>query len=342
MLAMLPGWVILIPLLLILLGSPTGAWGWEELSPPCTPSQPEMTPSAVAEPTEIPRTSSPIISDAAITQAENTWTVQITPALNFVGGVFNSSWKRRETGANQPTRQRQLAARGDYKSLQISNELYYGLTQRADVSINFPATQNWASNVGPANQAANFGSLGDGSITFRYMFLNGSPTATTVTGYWSAQFPTGHASPLAAKLLGIDQTGSGAYTFTWGLDIFKYVPPFLLYGNLFYTNLTDATVNQARTYYPDQITGNLAVEIPLKNSPDNKWAFLLEVLSTWSAGRMIGHRTNWPSQTSISALPAVEFLPCPWMYLDVGVQVSLFGKNTPYTYTPTLALFINF
>ena len=245
-------------------------------------------------------------------------------------------------GANQPTRQQQLAARGNYKNLQVGNELFYGLTSRAEISINVPIMQKWASQVGPANRAANFGSLGDSSITFRYMFLNGSPTAATFTGYYSVQFPTGHASPLEPKLLGIDQTGSGAYAFTWGLDIFKYIPPVLLYGNLFYTNFTDATVNQTRKYYPDQITANFAMEIPFKNSASNKWAFLLEVLSTWNAGRMIGHPVNQPSLGIISALPALEYIPCKWFQLSAGVQVSLFGKNTQYSYSPTLALFFNF
>ncbi len=158
----------------------------------------------------------------------------------------------------------------------------------------------------------------------------------------SLQFPTGHASPLASKLLGIDQTGLGAYTITWGIDIFKYAPPCLLYANIFYTNFTDATVNQVRTYYPDEVTGNFALEIPFKNSPANKWAFLLEVLSTWSAGRMIGPQANQSPQAIVSALPALEFLPTNWFQLAVGVQVSLLGKNTQYTYTPTLACFFSF
>jgi hypothetical protein len=102
-----------------------------------------------------------------------------------------------------------------------------------------------------------------------------------------------------------------------------------------------------RTYYPDQITADFAVELPFKQSPDNKWAFLkwaflLEVLSTWSAGRMIGHPLNRLSTAIVSALPALEYLPCKWLSLTAGVQVPICGKNTQYNYSPTLALFINF
>jgi hypothetical protein len=164
-------------------------------------------------------------------------------------------------------------------------------------------------------------------------------TLISPAGASESEFST---CPLEPKLLGIDQTGSGAYSFTWGLDIFKYIPPVLLYGNLFYTNFTSAMVNQTRTYYPDQITGNLAMEVLFKNSPSNKWAFLLEILSNWSAGRMIGHPVNQPPLAIINTLPVLEYLPCKWFQLAAGVQVPLFGKNTRYSYSPTLALFFNF
>ena len=293
---------------------------------------------------ELPNTTGPIVTDLAITQAYKTWSLQVTPTLNLTGGVFNSYWQRRGVGANQPTRVREFSARGDYKSLAVPVELFYGLTPRMDVSLTTSFTQNWASNVAPASRAANFGSLQDTSIQLRYMLLNGSPTATKVTGYFSVLFPTGHASPLEPKLLGIDQTGGGAFSFTWGLNLFKYVPqgPVLLYANLWYTNFVDGRVNGARVYYPDNLTFNFAMEVPLKKSPSNRWAFLLEVLSNWDAGRMFGPRSNQAPLALVSVLPAVEFLPYSWFTLAAGVQVPLIGKNTTFNYAPTLALFFNF
>ena len=160
---------------------------------------------------EIPSTTGPIVTDLAITQAVKTWTLQVTPTLNLTGGVFNSNWQRRSVGANQPTRVRELSFRGDYKSLPVFLELYYGVTPRFDVSVTTSFVQNLASNVAPSSRAANFCSLQDSSVQLRYMLLNGGPTATTVTGYFSVLFPTGHASPLEPKLLGIDQTGGGAF-----------------------------------------------------------------------------------------------------------------------------------
>jgi hypothetical protein len=84
------------------------------------------------------------------------------------------------------------------------------------------------------------------------------------------------------------------------------------------------------------------MEVPFKNSPNNRWAFLLEVLSYWDAGRMFGPKVNQVSSAIVSVLPALEFLPASWFCLAAGVQVSLVGKNSLYGYTPTLALFLNF
>jgi hypothetical protein len=293
---------------------------------------------------ELPNTTGPIITDLANIQTYKTWTLQITPTLNLTGGVFDSNWQRRSFGPNQPTRVREISFRGDYKSFAIPMELYYGLTPRLDVSFSGTVLQNWVSNVAPSSRAANFGSIGDTSIQLRYMFLHGSPTEITVTGYLSVLFPTGHASPLEPKLLGTDQTGAGAFSFTWGIDVYKYLPqvPVLLYANIWYTNFADGWVNGARVNYPDNITLNLAMEVPLKKSPDNPWAFLLEVLSNWDAGRMFGPRANQAPLALVSILPALEFLPCKWFTLAAGVQLPLFGKNTTFNYAPTLALYFNF
>jgi len=292
---------------------------------------------------QLPYTTAPIITDTALTQAYKTFTLQIYPTLNLTGGVFNSRWQRASVGAGQANTIREIAARGDYKSLAVPVILFYGLTPRMDMSLSGSFVQNWASNVEPGSRAANFGSLGDSSIQVRYRLLDEAPL-TVVSSYFSALFPTGHASPLEHKLLGTDQTGGGAFSFTWGLNFFRYLPqvPVLLYGNLWYTNFTDGWVNRARVIYPDQITVNFALEVPLKKSSGNRWAFLLEVLSNWDAGRMFGPRANQAPLALVNVLPAVEFMPCSWFAVDAGVQVPLFGKNTTYNYGPTLSLFFFF
>jgi len=323
----------------LLLGAPVTARAHE--APPAPSTQPLTEQEATAS---LPRTTGPIITDIAITQPFKTWSLQIYPTLYFVGGVFSPDWQRRPVGGDQKTRERQVQAAGDYRSLMVPLDLYYGLTPRLDVSVYVPFVQHWAFNVGPASQAANFGSLGDSSVALRYMFLDGKATAPTVTGYFSVLFPTGHANHLDPKLLGIDQTGNGAFAFTWGIDFFTYLPkgPILFYANVWYTNFVDGRVNGARVYYPDQVTVNLAVEVPLRKSPDNRWALLVELLSNWDAGRLIGHKANQPSTVLVTVLPALEFIPTSWFSVALGVQVDLIGKNTEFTYAPTLSLLFNF
>ncbi len=316
----------------------------QEPSPGTSVKEPPAAAQQETPDVQLPNTTGPIITDPAVTQAVNTWTLQVTPTLNLTGGVFNSNWQRRSVGPKLPTTVREIGAPGDYKSLPVFMELYYGLTPRFDVSISTAFVRNWASNVGPSSQAANFGSLGDTSLQLRYRLLNGSPTATTVTAYFSTLFPSGHAGPLEPKLLGIDQTGTGAFSFTWGIDIFKYVPqgPVLLYANIWYTNFVDGRVNGARVIYPDNLTFNFAMEVPFQKSTSNRWAFLLEVLSSWDAGRMFGPKSNQAPLAIVNVLPAVEFLPYKWFSLAAGVQIPLIGKNTTFSYSPTLALFFNF
>ena len=193
-------------------------WGWAHAAPLKLPRNPRSHGSQAGEQqesaapqVELPNTTGPIITDTALTQEYKTWAVQITPTLNLTGGVFNAHWQRRAAGSNQANTVRDIPAPGNYKSFLVPTEIYYGLTPRMDVSVTVPFEQNWAGNVGPASRAANFGGLGDTSLQLRYRLLNGSPTATTVTGYFSVLFPTGHASPLEPKFLSIDQTGLGAF-----------------------------------------------------------------------------------------------------------------------------------
>ena len=324
-------------------------WGWAHAAPE-TPPEPASQGSQAGEQqeseapqVELPNTTGPIITDTALTQEYKTWAVQITPTLNLTGGVYNARWQRRAGGqSSQPDRE--IPAPGNYKSFLVPAEIYYGLTPRMDVSLVVPFEQSWAGSVAPAGRAANFGGLGDMSLQLRYRLLNGSPTATTVTGYVSVLFPTGHASPLEPKFLSVDQTGLGAFAFTCGLDIFKYLPgvPVLLYANIWYTNYADGWVDRARVNYPDQVIFNFAMEIPLQKSPRNRWALLLEVLSNWDAGRMFGPRANQAPLAMVNVLPAVEFLPCRRFTLAAGVQVPIAGKNATFNYAPTLALFANF
>jgi hypothetical protein len=64
---------------------------------------------------------------------------------------------------------------------------------------------------------------------------------------------------------------------------------------------------------------------------------LFELLSDWDAGRMFGPKANQASSATVSALPALEFLPISWFHLAADIQISLWGK-TLFTAIPHAGL----
>ena len=332
-------WAMLIALLLFA-SAPVQAQ-------PEAPSPPAASPETAGAAPEFPGTTSPIITDSALAQAYQSCTVQITPAMTCIGGAFNRGWQRQGVAANLPVghhTQQQRAAEGNYRYLQVQVEVYYGLTPRCTASVVAPFRQNWAGQVGPTGQADSAGGFANPMLRLRYVLVDGGAAAATLTGYFAVTFPLGASLHPPPPLLSVDQTGQGAFGFTWGLNIFRYVPqvPVLLYANLWYTNYTNSTFHGPRTYYEDQLTVNFALEFPLTKSPENRWAFLLEVLSTSDIGRVFGPPANQGTSLMINALPALEFLPSSWFRLAAGVPVSVLGKNAFFNYTPTLACFISF
>jgi hypothetical protein len=278
----------------------------------------------------IPNTTGPIITDTTIPQSLGTATLFLPTFWALQSGNFSPNWRR-------------VSAGGNYQSLSPSAQLYVGVAPRTEVYAVVPYLHNWAGKVNqpaPTGQRnANFGGLGDVSLTGKYLLLTEEANLPAVSAILTTTFPTGHHRHLNPGNLGTDQPGRGAYTFTTGLNLFKYLPPLLLYGNLWYNMSTAATVAGARTYYPDSVTLNLALEYPL---PVKRLVFLFEFVSGYDAGRLIGRRANQPAVTFISVLPALEFIASKDWSFDIGVLIDLFGKNTGYYYTPNFSVFYNF
>jgi hypothetical protein len=162
--------------------------------------------------------------------------------------------------------------------------------------------------------------------------------------------------------LGTDQIGGGAFAFTTGLNASKYVKPFILYGNLWYTMQTafsgredrsplvpvldenglataeltegDPVATKFRNYPRDIITVNLAAEYPL--TP--KWVALLELTSSWDGGRLFGHKANVAPAALLSLMPGIEYMATEKFSLALGMNVDLVGKNTSVNLTPLLSM----
>jgi hypothetical protein len=275
-------------------------------------------------------TTGPIITDTAIPQPLGTGTIFMPWFLAFTGGNFSPNWRR-------------VSAGGDYTSLEGSLQIYYGVLPRTSVYVVVPYIHNWAARLNqPAPTgatSANFGGLGDLSFTVKHLFFEEKPHFPAISGVFTTGFPTGHHLHLNPGNQGTDQLGSGAFTFTPGINLFKYAPPVLLYANFWYTMYTGAPAAAKRQYYPDRITVNLALEWPLIT---DRLVFLWELVSYYDAGRLIGPRANQAPEALISTLPALEFLPTKDWAFDVGVLIDLLGKNTSYNFTPTVSLFYNF
>jgi len=317
----------------------------------------EGKPEEVCEPKAkeevCPTTFGPIITDTAIPIDKGRFALQAGYGLSFITDTFTPSWRRDTAG-------------GNFKSFGMSYKLTYGLLNNLEVFVAVPYNQNWANNVnepGPnGERSADFGGVGDVNLTFKYRLVEETETKPTVTALFATNFPTGHFRHFNPGRLGTDEIGGGVFAFTSGLNLSKYVRPFIFYGNLWYTMQTaytsredrsplapllgengvatgeleegDPRPTNVRNYPRDIITVNLAAEYPLTK----KWVALLELTSVWDGGRLFGHRANTAPGALLSVVPGIEYMATEKFSLALGVNVDLIGKNTGAAVTPLLSM----
>jgi hypothetical protein len=283
---------------------------------------------------ECPSTFGPIVTDTAIPMETGKFALQPTFGLSFTTNNFSPSWRR-------------ISAGGDFKYFGMSLKLTYGLCNNLEVYAVIPYIHNWANNVqepGPRGErAADFGGLGDINLTFKYRLVEETEAAPTVSAIFSPTFPSGHFRRLNPGRLGIDAIGGGSYAFTTGFNVSKYLRPFILYGNLWYTMQTDNTTVGVdaddnpihnRNHPRDYVTVNLAAEYPITK----KWVALVELTSNWDAGRLIGPKANLAPTALLSVLPGIEYMATDKFSLALGVQIDLAGKDTTANVTPLLSM----
>jgi len=302
---------------------------------------------------ECPATFGPIITDTAIPIEKGKFAVQPTFGLSFVTNSLTQSWRR-------------VSAGGNFQSFGMDWKFTYGLWNNLEVFVVVPFANNWANRVkepGPnGERSASFGGLGDVNLTFKYRLVEETETRPTVTALFATDFPTGHFRHFNPGRLGTDGIGGGAYAFTTGLNVSKYVKPFVLYGNLWYTMQTafsgredrsplvsgldengaatgqleegDPIATKVRNYPRDIITVNLAAEYPITK----KWIALLELTSSWDGGRLFGHKANLAPAALVSVMPGIEYMATEKFSLALGLNIDLVGKNTDATLTPLLSM----
>ncbi len=202
-----------------------------------------------------PATFGPIIADSAVPIARSKFAIQPTWGLFFVTDTFSPNWRRESAG-------------GNYTSFNQLVKVSYGLWDNLEVNVPMNTYEHrWARNVnepGPRGEtSSDFGSIGNTLLTFKYQFVQEGPTVPTVTGIFSTLFPTGHYRHLNPSRLGTDEIGQGGVTFYTGLNLQKYVEPFILYGNIwyrvgtsYYADGQDAAGNPAQVQRPSPRWGH--------------------------------------------------------------------------------------
>jgi len=312
-----------------------------QLEKPKEPCEPK------AEEEVCPTTFGPIITDTAIPIEKGKFAIQPTFGMSFINNALTQSWRRASAG-------------GNFKTYSMDWKFTYGLWNNLEVFVVVPYVHNWAGSVkepGPNGERfANFGGLSDINLTLKYRLVEETEVRPTVTALFATDFPTGHFRHLNPGRLGTDQLGGGAYAFTTGLNLSKWVKPFIFYANCWYTMQTayntredrpglvldengnlvegDPVATQVRNYPRDFVTLNLAAEYPLIG----KWVALLELTSFWDGGRMFGHKANLPPGALISVSPGIEYMATDKFSLALGLNIDLAGKNTDAALTPLLSM----
>lgn len=316
-----------LALLLLIALAPLGS-GWTARQAGAASGQEGQIEAKENEP---PDTFGPILTDTAVPVDKGGLYLQPYWSFGAVTGAFTAHGKR-------------VSAGGNYYSFGCDLQITYGAWDNLEVFTIIPAVVNWANSVdvpGPnGERSASHGGLSDIDLTLKYRLVKEGPVAPTISAIFATDFPTGHYKKLNPGRLGTDALGSGSYVFTTGLNLSKWVKPFIFYGNLYYsmptstTSATPLTDVEMKQYPRDFVTVNLAAECPLTE----KWIALLEFTSFWDGSRLFGPRANVPQTHLLSMLPGIEFMATEKLSFALGVNIGLIGKNTVARVTPILSL----
>ena len=236
---------------------------------------------------EAPTTCGPLISDSCIPIETGHASLQVLGALSFYTANFSPNWRR-------------VSTRGDFYTFNLPVKFTYGPTKNLELYVIAPFVYNWANNVdrgaaGPnGERSAGYAGIGDITTVAKYLLLEETQSRPAVTAVAGVGFPSGHAHNLNPRFLAQDAVGAGAFNFTTGVNLYKWLKPFLVYSNIWLNTpvnifkMTGSAEPQPIRNH-ENVTFNLAAELPL----NAKWVLLLEMYSTWT----------WSNPDGIPGLP---------------------------------------
>ena len=325
----------LLALILILVGgwlvptSPARAQGPGQLLLEKPPAAPPAEEKKVGAPT----TCGPMISDTCLPIETGKFAMQVWWALSFYPGVFTQNW-------------RPVSARGDFYTFFMPVKFVYGPTKNLELYAVVPFIHNWSQNLevrGPNGEtAASFSGVGDITAVAKYNLLPETDYRPAISAVGGVGFPTGHASRLNPARLGTDAIGTGSFNFITGVNLFKYLKPFLVHSQIWFNtpvNLYKITSDPARNVRSrEYLTINLATELPISK----RWVLLFEVYSNWTWQNLNTIQGYQTPQTVLGILPGIEFLATDKLALAAGVSLDLAGKNGVQKFTPMVTAFYTF
>lgn len=326
------GWKKLgVALILGLLGPLLLAWPPAAAQGPVAPLMEKQTPPEEKKEGP-PGTCGPMISDSCLPIETHKASMQILWALSFYPGNFSPNW-------------RHVSAKGDFYTFNMPVKFTYGLAKNLEMYIVVPFVHNWASNLdegiaGPnGERSASYGGVGDITMAAKYLLLPETPTRPAVTGVAGVGFPSGHASHLNPGRLGQDAIGAGAFTFTTGVNLYKWLKPFMVYSNIWLNtpvNLFNSRDDAVRSR--QFVTFNLAAEYPLSK----RWILLLEMYSTWTWENIYTPQGVQSPSTLLGLLPGIEFFATEKWSCATGVALDLVGKFGGRKITPMFTVYYSF
>ncbi len=299
--------------------------------------------AGAAEPSPAPPTTcGPLITDTCTPIEEHHASLQVLGALSIYTANFTRNW-------------RSVSTKGDLLTLNLPVKFTYGPVKNLETYITAPFIVNWISNVdksraGPnGERSASYAGIGDITTVAKYLVLEEGQICPAVAAVGGITWPSGHASHLNPRFLplagGADAVGAGAFTFATGVNLFKWVKPFLLYSNIWLNSpinifkMTAGNSKEPPVRAMESVTFNLAAEYPLTA----RWILLLEMYSTWTWDTILTPVGFQTPSTLLGFLPGIEYRFSEDWFFSAGCAFDTMGKfPTSRTIAPAFSVCHNF
>jgi len=283
---------------------------------------------------EAPTTCGPLISDGCIPIEAHHASMQVLGALSLYTANFSPNW-------------RTVTAKGNFYTFQMPVKFTYGPTKNLETYIVVPFVRNWVTSTVPGPAGENFASysgVGDITTIAKYNFHPEGDICPAMTAVGGIGWPTGHASHLNPNFLAQDAVGTGSFNFITGLNLYKWVKPFLFYSNIWLNTpvnmfkLRGSDTPQA-VRNRENVTFNLAAEYPI----NKQWILLLEMYSTWTWSNPTTESLGFQSPTTVVGfLPGIEFFATEKWAFTAGCAFDTFGKFGGHKVTPAVTAYYSF